>query len=97
MGGQGFVPNEGKGALAGNPSSSDDASKHDEQQQPAKAAPRAGMQGRPERGAAPESVLARPGTTPAATPGTGGGIGKQLPEHDRTGRVEGPDLQESGE
>jgi hypothetical protein len=39
-------------------------------------APRAGMQGKKERGAAPTQTLERPGTTPAGTPGSGGGIGK---------------------
>jgi hypothetical protein len=94
MGGQGFVPNEGKGALASGSDASGETTAEPERQSVEGAAPRAGMQGRPGRGAAPEPILERPGTTPAATPGTGGGIGKQPQEQDRSGRVKAPDLEE---
>jgi hypothetical protein len=93
MGGQGFVPNEGKGALASGSNAADEGPEHDPEPA-AGAAPRAGMQGRPDRGAAPEPILERPGTTPAATPGTGGKIGTEPPQQDRTGRVKGPHLQD---
>jgi len=94
MGGQGFVPNEGKGALASGSNAADESSPEHEPHPAAGAAPRAGMQGRPDRGAAPDPILERPGTTPAATPGTGGGIGTEPPEQDRTGRVKAPDLRD---
>ena len=94
MGGQGFVPNEGKGALASGSNAADESSPEHEPQPAEGAAPRAGMQGRSNRGAVPEPILERPGTTPAATPGTGGGIGTEPQQQDRTGRVKGPDLQD---
>jgi hypothetical protein len=53
MGGQGFIPEDGEGALVEG------------------AAPRAGMQGQKERGAAPTQILERPGTTKEEPPGTG--------------------------
>jgi hypothetical protein len=73
MGGQGFVPEGGQGGLV----EGDKEAKKLEEQRPDKplagakertagAAPRAGMQGTKERGAAPTTILPRPGTTPGA-------------------------------
>src|SRR5437762_10219836 len=48
--------------------------------------------GRKERGAAPTPTLERPGTTPEATPGSGGGVGK-TEKHEpprEGGRVQDP-------
>jgi len=66
MGGQGFIPEEGQGGLV---EGAKDA-KTLEQRPDAPfagskgAAPRAGMQGTKERGAAGATILPRPGTTP---------------------------------
>jgi hypothetical protein len=94
MGGQGFVPEGGQGGLV----EGDQEAKKLEQRSDAPlagskegsggAAPRAGMQGTKERGAAPTTILPRPGTTPgvgrtdmhrtteqsANTTGTGDGV-----------------------
>jgi hypothetical protein len=66
MGGQGFIPEDGQGGLV----EGDKEAKKLEQRPDAPlagsrgAAPRAGMQGTKERGAAPTTILPRPGTTP---------------------------------
>ena len=73
MGGQGFIPEEGKGALVEGTKQAKER-EHEQAQQSGGAAPRAGMQGTVNRGAAPEQRLDRPGTTPANTPGTGGRV-----------------------
>ena len=52
---------------------------------PGGAAPRAGMQGKKDRGAAPTPILKRPGTTPSGTPGNGGGIGKPPEDEAQSG------------
>jgi hypothetical protein len=70
MGGQGFIPEDGEGGLV---EGAKEAKKLEQQpgaplasaKGAAKgAAPRAGMQGAKERGAAPTTILPRPGTTP---------------------------------
>src|SRR4051812_13229275 len=66
MGGQGMIPEDGEGGIV-------EGSKEAQRRQldtPGGAAPRAGMQGKKERGAAPTPILERPGTTPAGTPGS---------------------------
>jgi len=65
MGGQGFVPEDGQGGLV----EGDKEAKKLERRPDAPlagsngAAPRGGMQGTKERGAAPTKILPRPGTT----------------------------------
>ncbi|MGZ6124418.1 MAG: hypothetical protein ACXWLR_05635 [Myxococcales bacterium] len=76
MGGQGFIPEDGEGGLVEGAKEAKERRKQDQFELPHGAAPRAGMQGQKERGAAPTPTLERPGTTPAGTPGSGGGIGK---------------------
>jgi hypothetical protein len=83
-----MIPEDGEGGIV-------EGSKQAQRRQvetPGGAAPRAGMQGKKERGAAPTPILERPGTTPPGTPGSGGGIGK--PPEDETpregGRVQDP-------
>jgi hypothetical protein len=79
MGGQGFIPEDGEGGIVeGMKESKELEQKADapfanafggggaREATPANGpAPRRGMQGTKERGAAPTQVLARPGTTPA--------------------------------
>jgi hypothetical protein len=88
MGGQGFIPEDGEGALVEGAKEARERRQKDAFELPHGAAPRAGMQGRKERGAAPTQTLERPGTTP----GDGGGIGKtEEPEPPREGgRVQDP-------
>jgi hypothetical protein len=83
-----MIPEDGEGGIV-------EGSKEAQRRQldtPGGAAPRAGMQGKKERGAAPTPILERPGTTPAGIPGSGGGIGK--PPDDEApregGRVQDP-------
>jgi len=87
MGGQGFVPEDGQGALV---EGAKETKQLEQRSDPAHgAAPRAGMQGTKERGAAGTTILPRPGTTPekggrtdvhrtteqsATTTGTGEGV-----------------------
>src|SRR5437588_9002464 len=61
MGGQGFVPEDGQGALV---EGAKETKQLEQQSGPAHGAPRAGMQGTKERGAAGTTILPRPGTTP---------------------------------
>jgi hypothetical protein len=91
MGGQGFIPEDGEGGLVEGAKEAKELRERDRFELPHGAAPRAGMQGRTQRGAAPTPTLERPGTTPEATPGTGGGIGKaETPEPREGGRVQDP-------
>jgi hypothetical protein len=92
MGGQGFIPEDGTGALVEGAEEAKERREKLDFEMPHGAAPRAGMQGRKERGALPTQTLERPGTTPATTPGSGGGIGKtEEPEAPREGgRVQDP-------
>ena len=92
MGGQGFIPEDGEGGLVEGAKEAKELREQDAFERPGGAAPRGGMQGRNDRGAAPEQTLPRPGTTPSATPGTGGGIGKtESPEPEGGGgRVQDP-------
>jgi hypothetical protein len=76
MGGQGFIPEDGEGGLVEGAKEAKERRQQDPFELPHGAAPRAGMQGQKQRGAAPTPTLDRPGTTPETTPGTGGGIGK---------------------
>lgn len=75
MGGQGFIPEDGKGGIV---EGAGEAKKLEQQpdapfakafgggaKQAQGPAPRGGMQGTVERAAAPSKVLPRPGTTPA--------------------------------
>jgi hypothetical protein len=84
-----MIPEGGEGGIV---EGSKQTQEHDEQDSRGKAAPRAGMQGQKERGAAPTQTLPRPGTIPVATPGSGGGIGR--PKDDEApregGRVQDP-------
>lgn len=71
MGGQGFIPEDGEGGLV---EGAKEAKERREEHGPGRVeggAPRAGMQGGKDRGAAPTQTLERPGTTPERTPGTG--------------------------
>ncbi|HZX95349.1 MAG TPA: hypothetical protein VFE90_12590 [Myxococcales bacterium] len=70
MGGQGFIPEDGKGGLVEGSKEAEERREEHSWEQPT-GAPRAGMQGKKERGAAPTQTLDRPGTTPERTPGTG--------------------------
>ena len=92
MGGQGFIPEDGEGGLVEGAKEAKERREEHEFEMPHGAAPRAGMQGRKDRGAVPTTTLERPGTTPSTTPGTGGGIGKtESPEPPRGGgRVQDP-------
>ena len=71
MGGQGFIPEDGEGALVEGSKEAKERRTEHAWEQPGGAAPRAGMQGKKERGAAPNRILERPGTTPKEPPGTG--------------------------
>jgi hypothetical protein len=82
MGGQGFIPEDGEGALVEGSKEAQELRKEHAYEQPV--APRAGMQGHKERGAAPTQTLERPGTTPPEPPGTG----KEPPREG--GRVQDP-------
>ena len=66
MGGQGFVPEDGEGGLVEGAKVADERRRQDQFELPHGAAPRAGMQGRKERGAVPTQTLERPGTTKAS-------------------------------
>src|SRR5690348_7711103 len=66
MGGQGFVPEDGKGALVEGSEEARERRQEHAYEQPGGAAPRAGMQGKVDRRAAPGQRLDRPGTTPPA-------------------------------
>ncbi len=92
MGGQGFIPEDGEGGLVEGAKEAKERREQDEFERPGGAAPRAGMQGRKDRGAAPEPTLERPGSTPPNPPGSGGGLGKtDPPEPPRAGgRVQDP-------
>ena len=92
MGGQGFIPEDGEGSLVEGAKEAKERREEDAFERPGGTAPRAGMQGKKERGAIPDQTLDRPGTTPAHTPGTGGRIGKtDSPEAPRAGgRVQDP-------
>ena len=90
MGGQGFIPEDGEGALVEGSKEAKERREQNSFEQPSAAAPRAGIQGERERGGAPEKILERPGTTPQGTPGSGGGIGKKEPPEDTSGRVQDP-------
>jgi hypothetical protein len=70
MGGQGFIPEDGKGALVEGSEEAKERREEHAYERPV-GAPRAGMQGKKERGAAPTPILERPGTTPEDPPGTG--------------------------
>jgi hypothetical protein len=72
MGGQGFIPEDGEGGLVEGAKEAKDRREEHAYERPSGAAPRAGMQGEKDRGAAPTKTLERPGTTPEHTPGTGG-------------------------
>jgi hypothetical protein len=86
MGGQGFIPEDGEGGLVEGEKESKEVRGQDHFELPGGAAPRAGMQGRKERGAAPTQTLDRPGTTPE--PRTGNA---ETPEPPREGgRVQDP-------
>ena len=74
MGGQGFVPEDGEGALVEGSKEAKERREEHDYEQAGGAAPRAGMQGKVNRGAAPGQRLDRPGTTPDGTPGSGGRI-----------------------
>jgi hypothetical protein len=89
MGGQGMIPEDGKGGIVEGTRESQQRSQAEAPHGPA---PRAGMQGTKERGAAPTQTLERPGTSPVGTPGSGGGIGKTPPEDApcEGGRVQDP-------
>ena len=71
-----MIPEEGEGGIVEGTKQAQEQREKNAFELPHGAAPRAGMQGRRERGAAPTQTLERPGTTPEATPGSGGGIGK---------------------
>jgi hypothetical protein len=64
MGGQGFIPEDGEGGLVEGAKEAGERRQQEPLELPHGAAPRAGMQGRKERGAAPTQTLDRPGTTP---------------------------------
>ena len=68
-----MIPEGGEGGIVEGTRESQQRSQHEAPHGPA---PRAGMQGTKERGAAPTKILERPGTTPTGTPGSGGEIGK---------------------
>jgi hypothetical protein len=94
MAGQGFIPEGGTGGLVEGDNQAKkreqppDAPLAGSQKRAGGAAPRGGMQGTKERGAAPTTILPRPGTTPeggrtdvhrnteqsAHTSGTGEGV-----------------------
>src|SRR5207248_10907881 len=92
MGGQGMIPEEGIGGFVEGTKEAQERREKEAFELPHGAAPRAGMQGSKDRGAAPTQTLDRPGSTPEATPGSGGGIGKTAtPEPPREGgRVQDP-------
>jgi hypothetical protein len=86
-----MIPEGGEGGIV-------EGTKQSQREAPHGPAPRAGMQGRKERGAAPTPVLERPGTTPARTPGTGGAIRKPPGEEEASregGRVQDPNTRNS--
>jgi hypothetical protein len=87
-----MIPEEGTGGIVEGTKQAQERREKTALELPHGAAPRAGMQGRKERGAAPTQTLDRPGTTPEATPGAGGGIGRtEKPEPPREGgRVQDP-------
>jgi len=87
-----MIPEDGKGGIVEGTKEAQERREQNAFELPHGAAPRAGMQGRKERGAAPTPTLDRPGTTPQATPGSGGDIGKtEKPEPPREGgRVQDP-------
>jgi hypothetical protein len=87
-----MIPEDGKGGIVEGTKEAQERREKNAFELPHGAAPRAGMQGRKERGAAPTPTLERPGTTPEATPGSGGGMGKtEKPEPPREGgRVQDP-------
>ncbi len=71
MGGQGFIPEDGEGSLVEGAKEAKERREEHAYEWPGGAAPRAGMQGRKDRGVAPTQTLERPGTSPERTPGTG--------------------------
>jgi len=87
-----MIPEEGEGGIVEGTKQAQEQREKNAFELPHGAAPRAGMQGRRERGAAPTQTLERPGTTPEATPGSGGRIGKtEKRESPREGgRVQDP-------
>ena len=87
-----MIPEDGTGGMVEGTKQAQERREKAGLELPRGAAPRAGMQGRKERGAAPTQTLDRPGTTPEAMPGSGGGIGKtEEPEPPREGgRVHDP-------
>ncbi|MCA1826928.1 MAG: hypothetical protein LC689_08305 [Myxococcales bacterium] len=74
MGGQGFIPEDGKGALVEGNEEAKKREKEHSYEKVGGAAPRAGMQGKVNRGAAPEQRLDRPGTTPEDKTPAGGRV-----------------------
>ncbi len=73
MGGQGFIPEDGEGSLVEGAKEARELRKEHDYEYP-HGAPRAGMQGNEERGAAPEKRLDRPGTTPEDKTPAGGRV-----------------------
>lgn len=71
MGGQGFIPEDGEGALVEGSEEAKERREEHAWERLGGAAPRAGMQGQKERGSAPTQILERPGTTPKEPPGAG--------------------------
>jgi hypothetical protein len=87
-----MIPEDGKGGIVEGTKEAQERREKQGLEMPHGAAPRAGMQGRKERGAVPTQTLERPGTTPEARPGSDGGIGTtEEPEPPRGGgRMQDP-------
>jgi hypothetical protein len=71
-----MIPEDGEGGIVEGTKEAGQRSGEHASEQSGNAAPRAGMQGQRERGAAPTQTLERPGTTPAGAQGSGGGVDK---------------------
>ena len=86
-----MIPEGGEGGIV-------EGTQRSQREAPHGPAPRAGMQGKKDRGAAPTPILERPGTTPERTPGTGGGMEKTPAEEEAPregGRVQDPNTRHS--
>lgn len=92
-----MIPEGGKGGIAEGSREADERREEHSYEYPAGgAAPRGGMQGKKDRGAAPSPTLPRPGTTPAGTPGTGGEVAKrETPQAPEGGRVQDPEIRDN--